>query len=449
MSVISNIRDAGVVGAGGAGFPTHVKLNTKAEYILLNGAECEPLLRVDQQLMKAHPDEVLDGLCLAKNEIGAKYAFIGVKCSHPDVIEVLRSRISALGLSYGVEVKELPDVYPAGDEQVLVYELTGRVVPETAIPGAVGCVVINAETAFNIHNACLGQPVTDKFVTVTGAVPNPITVKVPVGTPVKTLFALAGLDSYELCDYEIINGGPMMGPLLDTENKPKDAFVTKTTKGLIVLPSEHGLILKKKRSLQTSLHIDRSACEQCSMCTDFCPRHLLGHSTAPHKAVRSFAFGLAADESQTAALTCCQCNLCDYFSCPAGISPRSANLFYMTELRKEGIKHTPKAEFKPSELRSYRQIPTKRLIARLGLNKYNVAAPLCENALASMPEYAAMHLKDHVGAPATPCVSVGDRVQRGQIIADMKQGELGAPVCAGISGTVERIENNLIYIRGE
>lgn len=447
MSILSDIRDAGVVGAGGAGFPTYVKLNTKAEYILLNGAECEPLLRVDQQLMKAHPEEVIDGFYLAKREVGAEYAFIGVKCSHPDVIEVLRSHIAQMGLSGEIEVKELPDVYPAGDEQVLVYELTGRIVPETAIPGAVGCVVINAETAFNIHNACNGQPVTDKFVTVTGAVPNPVTLKVPVGTPVKTLFALAGLDCSADCDYDVINGGPMMGPLLDTENKPKDAFVTKTTKGLVVLPSEHGLIKKKKRTMQTAVRADRSACEQCSMCTDLCPRHLLGHSTAPHKAVRSLAFGLEADENQTAALTCCQCNLCEYFSCPAGINPRMANLFYMQELRKRGIKHTPKSEFAVSELRAYRQIPSKRLIARLGLNEYNVAAPLCENPLS--PKLAAMHLKDHVGAPATPCVSVGDRVSRGQIIADMKQGELGAPVCAGISGYVSKIENNLIYILGD
>lgn len=445
MSILENLNKAGVVGAGGAGFPTHVKLNTKAEYVLLNGAECEPLLRVDQQLMKAHPVEVLNGLLLAKKEIGASYAIIGVKCSHPDVIEVLRAAASREGLSREIEVRELPDVYPAGDEQVLVYELTGRIVPETAIPGAVGCVVINAETAFNIYNACGGQAVTEKFVTITGAVSNPVTVKVPVGTPVKTLLNLAGV--YDCGGYEIINGGPMMGPLLDTVSKPKDAYVTKTTKGLVVLPEEHGLIQKKKRTMQTAVHINRSACEQCTMCTDLCPRHLLGHSTAPHKMVRSLAAGLCADENMTAALTCCQCNLCEYFSCPAGISPRMANLYYMTELRKEGVKHTPKSEFKASDMRSYRQIPTKRLIARLGLNKYNVAAPLCENAITVPPEYVAIHLKDHVGAPASPLVSVGDRVQKGQVIASVKPNELGTAVCASISGTVEKIENNLIFIR--
>ena len=448
MSILSKIQDAGVVGAGGAGFPTHVKLNTKTEYVLLNGAECEPLLRVDQQLMKAHPEEVIDGLHLAKQETGASFAVIGVKCSHPDVIEVLRSAVNRMGLSSEIEVAELPDVYPAGDEQVLVYELTGRIVPETGIPGAVGCVVINAETAYNVHNACKGQSVVDKYVTVTGAVPNPVTVKVPVGTPVETLLALAGVNDALCGGYEIINGGPMMGPLLDTAGKPKDGFVTKTTKGLVVLPAEHGLIQKKKRTMQTAVRVNRSACEQCTMCTDMCPRHLLGHSTAPHKMVRSLAFGMQADENMTAALTCCQCNLCEYFSCPAGISPRMANLYYMTELRKEGIKHTPKAEFKVSDMRSYRQIPTKRLIARLGLSKYNVPAPLTENALGGFPETAAIHLKDHVGAPATPCVNVGDRVERGQIIANVKPTELGAAVCASISGTVEKIENNLIYIRG-
>ena len=447
MSILSKLQEAGVVGAGGAGFPTHVKLNTKTEYVLLNGAECEPLLRVDQQLMKAHPAEVINGLLLAKQETGANFALIGVKCSHPDVIDVLNSAIKNMNLSSQVQVKELPDVYPAGDEQVLVYELTGRTVPETSIPGAVGCVVINAETAFNIYNASIGQPVTDKYVTVTGDVPNPITVKVPVGTPVETLFELAGLTSSDMENFEIINGGPMMGPLLDVFSKPKDGFVTKTTKGLVVLPKEHGLIQKKKRTMETAVRVNRSACEQCSMCTDLCPRHLLGHSTSPHKMVRSLAFGLPADESMTAALTCCQCNLCEYFSCPAGISPRMANLFYMNELRKNGIKHTPKSEFKVSDIRQYRQIPTKRLIARLGLNKYNVPAPLCENALSVLPKTVALYLKDHVGAPATPLVKMGDRVERGQIIASMNPSELGTGVCASISGTVEKIENNLIYIR--
>ena len=294
MSQLDLVQRAGVIGAGGAGFPTHVKLNTKADYVLLNGAECEPLLRVDQQLMATHPEEVLDGLLLAKEITGAAEAVIGVKVSHPEVIETLRETIARKGLP--VTVGELTDVYPAGDEQVLIYELTGRIVPETGLPSAVGCVVINAETAYNLAAAANDLPVTEKYVTVGGDVPHPVTLRVPVGTPVETLFEEAGLDAdtaHTLVTedpgtdgHAVINGGPMMGGLLKPGSNAVDRYVTKKTKGLLVLPAEHPLVQKKQKTMTAAKRFNRSACEQCSMCTDLCPRHLLGHSTVPHKMVR-------------------------------------------------------------------------------------------------------------------------------------------------------------------
>ena len=432
MSTRDLVRSAGVIGAGGAGFPTHVKLNTDAEYVLLNGAECEPLLRVDQQLMETHPEAVLEGLLLLPVTVG-----------------------------------ELPDVYPAGDEQVLVYELTGRIVPETGLPSAVGCVVINAETAYNISAASKGTPVTEKYVTVGGDVPHPFTLRVPVGTPVELLFEAAGCDpetAHALATEDpgtdgsaVVNGGPMMGGLLKPGSNPADRYVTKKTKGLLVLPAEHPLVQKKSkpmaaakrfnRSACEQCSFNRSACEQCSMCTDLCPRHLLGHSTVPHKMVRAMAYDLPADENVTAAQTCCQCNLCDYFSCPAGIHPRMANLYYMTKLREEGIKHTPKAEFTADPMRPCRQVPSGRLIARLGLRKYNRPAPLTEELLSAGT--VALSLQDHVGAPAIPSVSPGEAVKKGQCIADVPEGSLGAPVHASIDGVVERVTDTHIFVRAE
>ncbi len=443
MSTRDLVRSAGVIGAGGAGFPTHVKLNTDAEYVLLNGAECEPLLRVDQQLMETHPEEVLEGLLLAKETVGAAHAIIGVKVSHPEVIQTLRETISRKSLP--VTVGELPDVYPAGDEQVLVYELTGRIVPETGLPSAVGCVVINAETAYNISAAAKGTPVTEKYVTVGGDVPHPVTLRVPVGTPVETLFEAAGCE--DLDGYAVINGGPMMGGLLNPGSNPVDRYVTKKTKGLLVLPAEHPLVQKKQKPMEAAKRFNRSACEQCSMCTDLCPRHLLGHSTVPHKMVRAMAYDLPADGNVTAAQTCCQCNLCDYFSCPAGINPRMANLYYMTKLREEGIKHTPKAAFSADPMRPYRQVPSGRLIARLGLKKFNRPAPLTEELLRA--DTVAIPLHDHVGAPAVPSVSPGEAVKKGQCIADVPEGSLGAPVHASIDGVVERVTDTHIFIRAE
>ena len=455
MSQLDLVQRAGVIGAGGAGFPTHVKLNTKADYVLLNGAECEPLLRVDQQLMATHPEEVLDGLLLAKEITGAAEAVIGVKVSHPEVIETLRETIARKGLP--VTVGELTDVYPAGDEQVLIYELTGRIVPETGLPSAVGCVVINAETAYNLAAAANDLPVTEKYVTVGGDVPHPVTLRVPVGTPVETLFEEAGLDAdtaHTLVTedpgtdgHAVINGGPMMGGLLKPGSNAVDRYVTKKTKGLLVLPAEHPLVQKKQKTMTAAKRFNRSACEQCSMCTDLCPRHLLGHSTVPHKMVRAMAYDLPADENVTAAQTCCQCNLCDYFSCPAGINPRMANLYYMTKLREEGIKHTPKTSFTADPMRPYRQIPSGRLIARLGLKKYNRPAPLTDEVLSV--DTVAISLHDHVGAPAVPSVSPGEAVKKGQCIADVPEGSLGAPVHASIDGVVERVTDTHIFVRAE
>ena len=440
MNSLEMIKEAGVIGAGGAGFPTHVKLNAKAEYLLLNGAECGPLLRGDQQRMARHPEEVLAGLAAAQEITGASRVIIGIKGSHPDVISIMRDAIDAAGLKKTFSVGVLPDVYPAGDEQVLVYELTGRIVPETSIPISVGCIVMNAETAANVYRAVNGIPVTLKYVTITGDVPHPVTVKVPVGTPLSELFAYAGRP--DISDYEVINGGPMMGPLLT----PQDKYVTKKTKGLIVLPKDHRLVILKKRDMGSARKLNRSACEQCSICTDLCPRHLLGHSTAPHKMVRAMAYGMPASEKTAIALTCCQCNLCEYYSCPAGIMPRAANVCYMGLDREAGIRKTPLPEYRAVPQREMRMVPSARLIERLRLREYNVPAPLTEEKVI-IPEYVGIGLHDHTGAPAVPTVREGDRVARGQRIAEPPEGALGCPVCSSIDGTVESVEGGNIIIR--
>jgi len=164
MSLLDMVKEAGIIGAGGAGFPTHAKLASKADYILLNGAECEPLLRVDQQLMEMFPDEIIKGFEAAGRLVNADKAIIGIKGKHKEVIAILQDRIKELQAGDYVEVGLLPDIYPAGDEQVLVYELTGRVVPEAGIPIQVRCVVINSETALNIYNASAGKPVNRKTI---------------------------------------------------------------------------------------------------------------------------------------------------------------------------------------------------------------------------------------------------------------------------------------------
>lgn len=440
MSLLDKIKSAGVVGAGGAGFPTHVKLASKADYILMNAAECEPLLRVDQQIMDVYCDDIIHGFEMAGRLVEAKKAIIGIKYKHKQVIQKLRQRISELDLDDYISVNELKDVYPAGDEQVLVYELTGRVVPEMGIPLNVGCVVVNSETCLNIYNSMNDVAVTDSYVTIAGDIDNPCTLKVPVGTPLRKLFELVNIRNIE--DYGIIDGGPMMGPLLSN----LESSVTKKSKGYILLKKEHSLIKNKGVDQAQAKKLNRGSCEQCRMCTDLCPRYLLGHNLQPHKMVRTQAYNIDDLTGQQTAQLCVQCNLCELFSCPIGIKPMHANNYFRAKLLNEGIKYSASKEvFEVRNNRDFRLVPTKRLIARLGLYKYDRPAPLLDKDIDISQVKIAT--RQHVGAPAKPIVSVGDNVVKGQLIGIIQENSLGANIHSSINGVVVDVNDNYITIR--
>ena len=440
MSLLDKIKSAGVVGAGGAGFPTHVKLASKADYILMNAAECEPLLRVDQQIMDVYCDDIIHGFEMAGRLVEAKKAIIGIKYKHKQVIQKLRQRISELDLDDYISVNELKDVYPAGDEQVLVYELTGRVVPEMGIPLNVGCVVVNSETCLNIYNSMNDVAVTDSYVTIAGDIDNPCTLKVPVGTPLRKLFELVNIRNIE--DYGIIDGGPMMGPLLSN----LESSVTKKSKGYILLKKEHSLIKDKGVDQAQAKKLNRGSCEQCRMCTDLCPRYLLGHNLQPHKMVRTQAYNIDDLTGQQTAQLCVQCNLCELFSCPIGIKPMHANNYFRAKLLSEGIKYSASKEvFEVRNNRDFRLVPTKRLIARLGLYKYDRPAPLLDKDIDISQVKIAT--RQHVGAPAKPIVSVGDNVVKGQLIGIIQENSLGANIHSSINGVVVDVNDNYITIR--
>jgi Na+-translocating ferredoxin:NAD+ oxidoreductase RnfC subunit len=439
LSLLDLVKEAGIVGAGGAGFPTHVKLAAKAEYILLNGAECEPLLRVDQQLMALYPDEIIKGFEAAGRLVGAEKALIGIKDKHKEVVAILTQRIKELGLDSFVEVRVLKDAYPAGDEQVLVYELTGRVVPEAGIPIEVGCVVINSETALNIYHALNSKPVTEKYITVAGDIPKRITVKVPVGTPIIDVLALSGIENF--ADYAVIDGGPMMGPVMTS----LDGYVTKKTKGLVILNKQHNLIKRKTTTLEAAKRVNKS-CEQCRMCTDMCPRYLLGHNLQPHKMMRVTNYGLQDQENQKMVYLCSQCNLCELFSCPIGLFPKSNNQYLKQQLMANNIRFTKvPTSFSARKNREFRLVPSKRLVAKLGLYHLDKPAPMTNVTV--NPEVVRIAKSQHVGAPAIPVVTVGDQVSAGQLIGKIPDNSLGAAIHASISGTVVEIEDAYIAIR--
>ncbi len=432
------IAAAGIVGAGGAGFPTHVKMNAKAEYVIINGAECEPLLRVDQQLMAIESKKILDALALVKEHVGAKYGVVALKGKYHDAIDNLNKIINGYE---GLSLHILDNFYPAGDEQVTVYEVTKRIVPEGGIPLKCGVIVSNVETMLNIYNAYYeDKPVTDSYVTITGEVKNKITVKLPLGITVKEAIDLAGGPTVD-GEIVVINGGPMMG-----KHVPLDSKITKTTKGLIVLPASHKLIQDVKKDVSKMLRQAKTACMHCSLCTEVCPRNLLGHRIAPNKTIRFASYGSMCDEKDTPMIAhlCSECRLCQY-ACVMDLQPWKMNHQLKGILMQNGIRNTlNNAPEKVHPMREYRKYPVPKLVRQLGLTKYDVKAPMQE--LTVDFKRVTIPLGQHIGAPAVACVNVGDSVAKGDVIAKPAEGKLGACIHASISGTVKEIADNNITI---
>ena len=227
-----------------------------------------------------------------------------------------------------MEICPLRDVYPAGDEFVLVYDVTGRVIPPGGLPLDVGAVVSNVETLINIAR---NRPVTHKYLTVAGAVAEPVTLHVPVGMAIGEVIAAAG--GATVNPFEVLVGGAMMAKIAQGLEQP----VTKTTGGLIVLPRDHQLIRRYLREWIAMDRIGKSACDQCSFCTELCPRYLLGHPIEPHKAMRALCFAPDKDRLMMGTLYCCECNLCSLFSCPEDLDPKDVCAHDKKIARERGL----------------------------------------------------------------------------------------------------------------
>lgn len=435
--ILEKIREAGVIGAGGAGFPTHIKLNCKAEYVLANGAECEPLLRVDRSMMEYYPDAIIEGLKTAMSVTGAKKGYICLKKKYKKAIEALEKAIKNIS---NIEIFKMDNYYPAGDEQQLVYDVTGRVVPTGGLPLDTGVVVNNVSTLINIASAVNGKPVTHKCVTVTGEVSKPVTLNVPIGTPISTLIKAAGGPEKKE-EYTLVIGGPVMGYI--EENW--DAAVTKTTGGVIIFPTDHKLISMKAASLEREYKMAKAVCCQCSYCTQMCPRNALGLRVEPHKAMRALAYNNGEALIDCNGLfSCCNCGVCTYYACPMGLNPSKVMTAMKTALTKKGMKPRKEVATSPNNSRDYMKIPSQRLIERMGLSLYDADAPLTESILSV--DKVKIGLKQSIGIPSTPVKSMGDVVAAGDLIASVEKGKVGADVHASIGGTVTCVTADYIEI---
>lgn len=326
-----------------------------------------------------------------------------------------------------------------GDEVVLIYEATGRVVRPGGLPIEQGVAVFNVETIYNVYRAVEKQePVMDKLVSVVAEVSNPVTVRVPIGTSIGEVVAMAGVATCKDPVYFV--GGPMMG-FIGSADMP----VTKTTNAVLVLPDDHIIVNKKRRKPSIDMKRAASICCQCHMCTDLCPRFNLGHPIQPHMFMRATSNRDFQDTTPYVnTFFCCSCGVCEMYSCPQTLAPRSLMADFKLGLRQNGVKVPQVTARSVEEAREYRKVPEERLMARLGLTKYDRPAPLDDQVAAV--KKVTVKLSQHIGAPAQPVVSKGDVVTAGQVIAKPADKALSVAIHASISGKVADVNGQAIVI---
>ena len=294
--IVEKIMSAGIVGMGGATFPTHIKLvppkGSKADLLIINGVECEPYLTADNRLMIEKSQEIAVGTQLLMKALGVEKACIGIEKNKPEAIRIMSEAVAALP---GISVEVLKVKYPQGGEKQLIKAITGREVPSGALPVAVGCVVSNVGSAFAVYEAVQkNKPLFERVVTVTGQqVKNPGNLKVRIGTPLSELVNFAG--GLPEDTGKIISGGPMMGKAVASLDVP----VTKGTSGVLLIPGEKAL---RKPQL---------ACIRCSRCATACPMGL-----EPFLLMTLTEKGLWESVEKEKVLDCIECGSCS-FSCPA------------------------------------------------------------------------------------------------------------------------------------
>lgn len=421
------VASAGVVGAGGAGFPAAFKYTDAADTLVINAAECEPLIYTDYYIMKREMSKVSAAAELVMDACGMSKGYLSLK----------EHTAERLGLTEGQQISEklfvkvLPNVYPMGDEIVLIYETLGRVIEPGALPISAGVVVNNVETLYNIYNAVYGgMPVTEKWLTIGGNVDKPVVLKALIGTPVSELFEELKIKVPE--GNVVIDGGPAMGNIISEAT----AVITKTTKSLLILPREIPAVRTKLGDNKISLNRAASACCSCSRCTDLCPRRLLGFPLEPHKAIRAAASGEIDPQLYTNAQLCCACGVCEIVSCCHELSPKRVYAEIKALMAKNKIRYTHKgAAVKPDFSRDYRMLPSDRFMQLLGVTKFDKVVPEFLKDFELMPSKIVLGLKQHVGAHASANVKIGDFVCSTDIVGHAASG-ISANIHSSIDGKV-------------
>ncbi|MGM9643970.1 MAG: 4Fe-4S dicluster domain-containing protein [Eubacteriales bacterium] len=429
------LQNAGIVGAGGAGFPTYAKLSEQADLLCVNCSECEPLMYTDFILNREEMAKIVKGAELIMAATNIKHTYLAIKVHRAEALGYADGQV----LGENVSIKYLPSVYPIGDEIGLIYETTGRLIKAGNLPITAGVIVMNAETVYNAHEAIVsGKPLVEKWLTIAGDIPEKFALKAPIGMRVSEIFKQLGIkvDS----DHVIIEGGPSMGSI----SSPDRAVIKKTTKSILILPKTTRCVENKQSNIDDMLRRAASACCGCTRCTEMCPRYQLGYPLEPHKLIRAALNSAAEDypELIATASLCCSCGVCAEVCCQ-DISPKDVILNLKKILAKNKIKFVADKDYPVNPDRPYRMIKSSKWKDMLGVLKFDAIPTYIPKRLTA--QRVEIPTSQHIGAPSVPCVNVGDTVSEGDMIATAGQG-LSVPQYASISGKVVSCDPTKIVI---
>ncbi len=427
------IKDKGVVGGGGGGFPTYAKFSfDNLTTLIINGAECEPLLYSDYFLFSKRNEEIVVVLDKIQEIFNFEEIYIVLKEKRRDLIQYLQ-KAGIKGIK-NLHFYLMRDVYPAGDEQIIIKSIKGLTLPPFTPPGEKGFVVINTQTLLYIYEAIIkNQPTMRRFITVSGYVKTPLVVDVPIGTKVKDLIQLTG--GYTTKKPVIFAGGLLMGNLVG-----ESYSIKKTTTGIVVIPENSKVLFEKKHTADFFSKLSKSVCDQCMECTFFCSRNIIGKKLSPHLIMRNSSKLLSGKlEIPTEILNCSECGLCYVYSCPLGLSPRKVIRSLKKKVKRRNLKN---CETQISEPLIY--LPTSEKIKKR--LEIDLIDRIPEFYGVYTPQRVSMDLNQGKGKSPKIFIKEGDFVFEGEKIGEVSEEDLGTPIHSPINGMVFSISENKIHI---
>ncbi len=419
-------------------------INERCRTVIVSALKDNPLSFTEEYLLQSEWHKVIDGLKLLIANHQAEKGIIAVSKSDRPVISDLKRCVEDCD---NIDLFFVDNFYPAADQAILIYEVTGQ--PFSSATPAVlsGSLVYDIQTAVNIYEVVTEKkPVTRRLLACTGEVALPSLVLGHLGVSFREVIELCGGATTTIDEYVILCGTPARGAIVTDIDTP----VTGSTTTITVLPADHELVKERSRTIGTQIRKIKSVCNQCSFCTEFCPVYLLGGKLYPHLIMRQIAYGLAEPEEVIlGALLCSECGICEVLACPHKLSPRAVNKQIKERLKQEAepesfLSGHTSGQLQPRSNRDFRKVPFERLADLFSVGQY--AEPPKMEPLETSPGQVELLFQEISAAGVLPRVKIGEEIAAGSLVAEA-EGSTGAGLHASIGGKVTFLDKERVIIR--